>query len=111
VVVWASRTAGIVGLITAALYLGLLLDEANDGSLTLTVVWCSVMTGAGLLALFADRFQVAMGRRMLWVAGGMFLVLGVLSIFSLGLLFLAATVLTGISLVWRPAPPDTDLEV
>lgn len=60
--------------------------------------WFALMAGAGLLALLADRARSPWGRRMVWVAFAMFLGLGVLSLFSIGILYLAASLLALFSL-------------
>lgn len=63
------------------------------------MIWFSVMAGAGLLAWFADRFALATGRRLMWVAFGLFLALGVLALLSIGFLYLVASLLAIVSLV------------
>jgi hypothetical protein len=87
---WASRGAGGVGLITAVLYLGILLGEADPSQVPEAIAWFAVMAGAGLLAWFADRAEPRIGRWIVVGAGVLFLVLGVLAIFSIGILYLIA---------------------
>lgn len=95
---WASRAAGAIGMVTALLYLGLILGEGEPGQLPLALVFFMVMAGAGVVAWYADRVDVKTGRRMMWMSFVLFFVLGVLSIFTIGILFLIATVLSVFSL-------------
>lgn len=102
-IVWASRGAGGIGLVTALLYVALVVG-AGDSASTLTAMgWLVAMAGAGLLAWFADRASTKAGRRMIWIAFALFFVLGVLSIFTIGILYLIASVLSVVSLSRRPS--------
>lgn len=95
----ASRAAGAVGLITALLYLGILVGASDGLSLAAWVGWTVLMVMAALLAWFADRVETTLtGRRMLWAAFVIFFVLGVISIFTIGVLFLIASLLCVFSL-------------
>lgn len=90
----ASRAAGAVGLVTSILYVGLLVGSGDSSRIPMGAAWFALMFGAGLLAWFADRAsQVRVGRRMLWGAFLIFFILGVLSIFTIGILYLLASVL------------------
>lgn len=95
---WASRTSGGIGIVTAFLYFGILLGENDPSQIPEALGWFSVMAGAGLLAWFADRVAPTTGRRMMWVAFGLFLALGVLAIFSIGVLYLIASLLAIVAL-------------
>lgn len=111
---WASRGAGAIGIVTAVLYLALIAGQGGDESLVF-LAWFVVMAAAGLLAWFADRVPVRRGRRMVWAAFALLFVLGVLSIFTIGILYLLASVLAVFSLSRRPiganpAPPAADYE-
>jgi hypothetical protein len=97
-IAWASRGAGAVAIVTAMLYLGLIVGEDQTGQLPASIAWFTFMAGAGLLAWFADRAKVEVGRRMVWGAFGILFVIGVLSIFTIGMLFLLASVLAVFSL-------------
>lgn len=95
----ASRAAGAVGIVSAVLYLGILVGTDGDTSVVPTVGWFLVMMTAGLLAWFADRVEtVRTGRRMLWAAFLTFFALGVISIFTIGVLFLIASLLCVLAL-------------
>ena len=96
-IAWASRGAGAIGLVTAVIYLGLIIGD-DEGGVPLAVGLLVVMTGAALMAWYADRFAPAAGRRMMWLAFVLFFVLGVLSVFTVGLLYLIAAVLSIFSL-------------
>lgn len=96
-IVWASRGAGAVGLVTALLNLGLIVGS-GDGLVPLAIGLLVLMGAAGLAAWYADRMAPAMARRMMWAAFVVFFVLGVISIFTVGVLFLMAAVLSIFSL-------------
>ena len=95
---WASRAAGGIGIVTAVLYLAILLGEEDASQIPEAIIWFSVMAGTGAMAWFADRAAPATGRRMMWVAFGVFMALGVLAIFSIGVLYLVASLLAIYSL-------------
>jgi uncharacterized membrane protein len=96
-------------LVTSIIYLGLVVGEAGSG-IWGWLGWFAVMVSAGLLAWFADRNNnVRTGRRMVWIAFLAFFVVGVLSIFTIGILFLLAAVLAVFSLSRSVASqPDRD---
>jgi MFS family permease len=96
-IAWASRGAGAIGLVTAVMYLGLIIGT-DEGGAPLAVALLAVMTGAAVMAWFADRFAPAPGRRMMWLAFVLFFVVGVLSVFTVGLLYLISAVLSIFSL-------------
>ena len=96
---WASRAAGGLGVVTALLYLGLVLGiEQSSNALPSAIGWFVAMSGGGLLAWFADRQKPEIGRRMMWAAFAVFFIIGVLSILTIGVLFLIASVLSIFSL-------------
>ncbi len=80
------------------MYLGILLGEADSAQIPEALIWFSVMAGTGSMAWFADRLEPTTGRRMMWVAFGVFMALGVLAIFSIGVLYLVASLLAIFSL-------------
>ncbi len=96
-IAWASRGAGAIGLVTAVLNLGLIVGS-GDGGVPLAIGLLLVMGSAGLAAWYADRMAPAIGRRMMWAAFVVFFVLGVISIFTVGILYLMAAVLSIFSL-------------
>lgn len=96
-IAWASRGAGAIGLVTAVLNLGLIVGS-GDGGVPLAIGLLLVMGSAGLAAWYADRMAPATGRRMMWATFVVFFVLGVISIFTVGILFLMAAVLSIFSL-------------
>ena len=96
-IAWASRGAGAIGLATAVLSLGLILGS-GDGGVPLAIGLLVVMGGAGLAAWYADRMAPATGRRTMWAAFVVFFVLGVISVFTVGVLYLMAAVLSIFSL-------------
>lgn len=96
-IAWASRGAGAIGLVTAVLNLGLIVGS-GDGGVPLAIGLIVIMGAAGLAAWYADRLPPATGRRMMWAAFVVFFVLGVISIFTVGILYLMAAVLSVFSL-------------
>lgn len=95
---WASRAAGGLGVVTALLYLGLVLGVEQGNALLSAIGWFVAMAGGGLLAWFADRQKPEIGRKMMWAAFAVFFIIGVLSILTIGVLFLIASVLSIFSL-------------
>lgn len=96
-IAWSSRGAGAIGLVTTAIHLGLVISS-GEGGVPLAVGMLVVMTGAALMAWYADRVAPRAGRRMMWAAFVLFFVFGVLSVFTVGLLYLIAAVLSIFSL-------------
>lgn len=99
---WASRGAGGIGIVTSILYLALIFGAGDRSELAVALSFFAFMAGAGLLAWFADRVSLRTGRRMMWAAFVLFFVLGVISIFTIGILYLIASVLSIFSLSHRP---------
>lgn len=103
---WLAAVGAVVGGLTVVLYVAIILGEEGDevGAL---VVWSTVMLVPVALALAAAA--VLHGRPALWallVATGLFGVLGLLAIFTIGLLFLLAGACTGTAaLVALSGPP------
>jgi hypothetical protein len=106
----ASRAAGAVGAVTSIVYLVLVISE-GDSEVWAWLGWFAVMMSASILAWFADRkASPRVGRRMVWIAFLTFFVVGVLSIFTIGVLFLIAAVLAVFSLS-RSVAADPDKRV
>ncbi|HEY5890734.1 MAG TPA: hypothetical protein VIW94_08555 [Acidimicrobiia bacterium] len=80
------------------MYLGIFLGEDDPSQIPEALIWFSVMAGTGSMAWFADRMAPTTGRRMMWVVFGVFMALGVLAIFSFGVLYLFASLLAIFSL-------------
>jgi uncharacterized membrane protein len=96
--------------VTSIVYLGLVISE-GDSEIWAWLGWFAVMLSASLLAWFADRNDSARaGRRMVWISFLTFFVVGVLSIFTIGILFLIAAVLAVFSLS-RSMAADPDKRV
>lgn len=93
----------MIGMAAATLYLALIFGEGDQGQMLVAIVWLAFMAAAGLIAWFADRTTPRVGRRMMWVAFAIFFAIGVLSIFTIGILYLAASVLSVVSLSRRPS--------
>ncbi len=105
-VAWASRGAGAIGLITALLNLGLIVGT-GDAGVPLAIGLLVVMGASGLAAWYADRMAPATGRRVMWAAFIVFFGLGVISIFTVGVLYLMAAVLSIFSLSRSPSGRGT----
>lgn len=102
-ITWASRGAGVVGLVSSVLYISIVLGQGDPSLVPLALVYFAFMAGGGFVALFADRAAQRTARRLMWPAFAVFFVLGVLSILTIGVLFLIAAVLAIFSLS-RGAP-------
>ena len=98
---WATRSAGVIGLFNAMLYLGLVIGQASPDDYLFAGVWFVVMVVAGLLAWFADRLPARLSRRTAIGALALFFLLGVMSIMAVGLLYLGGVVLCLIGLAPR----------
>ena len=86
---WAALAA-IVGFGMAAVYLALIVSEGNNG-FGEVAPWALAMLGAAALSLIAANTEVDRRTRvLLLISAATFLAIGVVSIFSLGLGFLAA---------------------
>jgi hypothetical protein len=83
--------------VTAVLNLGLRVGSGSGG-VPLAIGLLVVMGAAALAAWYADRVAPARGRMMMWAAFVVFFVLGVVSIFTVGILYLMAAVLSIFSL-------------
>ncbi|MDH3463157.1 MAG: hypothetical protein OEM32_05990 [Acidimicrobiia bacterium] len=106
---WAARGAGAIGIVTAVLYLALVIGAGDDANFAIALGWLVLMGGAGILAWFADRAPARSGRRMMWAAFTLFFVIGVVSIYTIGILYLIASVLSIFSLSRRSQDLATDL--
>lgn len=105
-IAWASRGAGAIGLVTAVLNLGLIVGS-GDAGVPLAIGLIVVMGASGLAAWYADRMVPATGRWTMWAAFAVFFVLGVVSIFTVGVLYLMAAVLSIFSLSRSTPGPNT----
>jgi peptidoglycan biosynthesis protein MviN/MurJ (putative lipid II flippase) len=83
--------------VTAVLNLSLIIGS-GDGGVPLAIGLLVAMGASGLAAWYADRMAPATGRRMMWAAFVVFFVLGVISVFTVGVLYLMAAVLSIFSL-------------
>lgn len=82
------KIAGVIGMLTTALYLTVVLNQGDGFGPEL--FWLVLMATAALLAWYADRFA---GRRGAMAAAAIFFVLGLVSPWVLAVAFLAAVVL------------------
>ncbi len=87
-----------MGMVASLIYLVVVVGSAEADDVLIASIWLAVMIGAAISAWFADRMTPRTGRRMMWGAFAAFFVLGVLSVFSVGLLYLLAAVLSVFSL-------------
>lgn len=82
------KIAGVIGMLTSALYLTVVLNQ-GDG-LGPELFWLVLMATAALLAWYADRFE---GRRGAMAAAAIYFVLGLVSPWVLAVAFLVAVAL------------------
>ena len=84
-----AALAAILGFVMAAVYLVLIASEGNNG-FGEVAPWALAMLVAAALSLIAAKTEVDQRARvLLFVSAATFLAIGVVSIFSLGLGFLA----------------------
>jgi hypothetical protein len=104
------RIAGIIGLASAVIYIGVALGQEDTSLLPQAFFWFGVMFTAGLLAWFADRLEQR-GRRSAMIAAGLFFVVAVFSDTVFAMVYLLATVLSvaGFALTSRSSG-ETSLE-
>ena len=107
---WALASS-ILGLTTSAIYVGVILIEGN---ITIAEVapWTATMLTASLLALVGAVVpERSVAKSSLLAAIAIFAVLGVLALFSIGVLFIIAAALAAIAFghVTRNAS-DTELD-
>ena len=92
---WALA-AGVVGLITLGIYIAVLVSEGNN-TISEVAPWAGAMIVASALALVgAKANDRIVARRTLLAATVLFGVLGMLAIFSIGVLFLGASVMSAV---------------
>jgi len=92
---WAF-VAGVVGLITLGIYVAVLVGEGNN-TVSEVAPWAVAMLIASVLALVgANASDRTLARFTLLSAGVLFGVLGVLAIFSVGVLLLGASVMSAV---------------
>ena len=93
--IWALA-AGVVGLLALGIYIAILVGEGNN-TISEVAPWVGVMIVASVLALVGARVNNrTVARRTLLAATVLFGVLGMLAIFSIGLLFLGASVMSAV---------------
>lgn len=104
------RIAGVIGLTSAVIYIGVVFGQEDTSLLPQAFFWFGVMLMAGLLAWFADRFEHR-GRRSAMIAAGLFFVVAVFSSMVFAMVYLLATVLSvaGFALT-SPSSEETSLE-
>lgn len=92
---WALA-AGVVGLVTVGIYIAILVSEGNN-TMSEVAPWAGAMIVASVLALVgAKANNRTVARRTLLAASVLFGVLGVLAIFSIGILFLGAAAMSAV---------------
>ena len=92
---WALA-AGVVGLITLGIYIAILVSEGNN-TIFEVAPWVGAMIVASVLALVgAKANNRTVAKRTLLAATVLFGVLGVLAIFSIGILLLGASVMSAV---------------
>ena len=93
---WALA-AGAFGLVTLGIYIAALVNEGNN-TISEVAPWLAAMIVASALALVgAKASDRTVARRMLLAAAILFGVLGMLAIFSVGILFLAASAMSAVA--------------
>jgi len=96
--IWAL-IAGVVGLIILGIYIAVLVDEGNS-TVSEVAPWAGAMLVASVLALVGARASDGtLARITLLTATVLFGVLGVLAIFSVGILLLGASAMSGVAYV------------
>lgn len=88
------KIAGVIGVFVMAFYIATAVDR--PAGLGLTVFWSVLMGVASLLAWFADQFE---GKRVAYIAAGLFFVLGILSPPFFAAVFLVAVLLCFVGFV------------
>jgi hypothetical protein len=84
---------GVLGIVTLGVYVAIIVAEAND-SFADVAPWAGAMLGASVGAIAGSWFLPRrLGRLLLRVAAVVFLIVGVVAIFSIGVLLLVAGVL------------------
>ena len=92
---WAF-VAGVVGLITLGIYIAVLVGEGNN-TVSEVAPWAGAMLIASVLALVgATASDRTLARITLLSATVLFGVLGVLAIYSIGILLLGASVMSAV---------------
>lgn len=96
--IWAL-IAGVVGLIILGIYIAILVGEGNN-TVSEVAPWAGAMLVASVLALVGARASDrTLARTTLLTATVLFGVLGVLAIFSIGLLLLGASAMSAVAYV------------
>ena len=99
-----ALAAAVIGLVTSALYVGIIMVEGNN-TLSQTAPWAATMLTASALALLgAVTPKQSTARGALLAAFVVFAVLGFLAIFTIGILFIGAAVLLAVCLAQIRTP-------
>jgi hypothetical protein len=100
-----ARTGAFVGFASLVYYIALLIRQGGPFPWT-SLIFIAILAAASLAALGSgDPYRA---RRLLLGATAGFVIVGVLGIFTIGLLFLLAVVFTGIGAGLTPAHPEGD---
>lgn len=107
---WALG-AGIVGSILVGVYVALFVGE-GDNSIAAMAPWASLMLVAAALAFVgAAAKSRRVVRAALLGATIVFGAIGLLAIFTIGILFIAAAVMSGVALAKLPPAEEAPTEV
>lgn len=102
---WATRTSGLIGMTMAVLYLGIITGQ-EEGFTFWSIFWLIIMSGAGLVAWFADRAGWVTGRRMAIGSMIIFIVLAIL-LPPVTFVFLGAAILSLLGFAGVPEPEES----
>lgn len=90
---YLALAGGLILLLTTGLYLGLIARQEPGGDLWSALPWAAAMALAGSLAVFAALLPAGPRKRhLLTIAGAASLLLGLVAIFSVGMLLILAGV-------------------
>jgi len=99
-----ALAAAVIGLVASALYVGIIMVEGNN-TLSQSAPWAALMLTASALALLgAVTPKQSTARLALLAASVLFVVLGFLAIFTIGILFIGAALLLGVCLAQIRTP-------
>jgi hypothetical protein len=89
-----ALASAIVGFIGTGVYIAVIAGE-GEPQLVPLIAWASVMAGASFVALAGSLVtRESLARRLLVVSAVLFGILGFLALFSIGLVFVIAAVLS-----------------
>lgn len=95
---WALA-ASIIGLVTLAIYVAIIVGE-GDNTISEVAPWASAMAVASVLAVVGAASSNATAARFALLAAAiLFGLLGALAIFSIGILFLCASVMSAVAFI------------